>query len=416
MNRRMWSVNSKELRGQLLVLAIVAWGLAAINTFTAGPSYRTGQVKGTDFLQFYARGSLAAEGRGDVLYDSDAQRAEQERLVPASKGIWFLPIQGPQTALLFAGLSRLPYLWALLIWETVTILLYGTCVWALWRQCPTLGVQARLVGLAAVGFPPFYALVLYGQVSVLPMACVTLAFLALRAHRKWWAGVAFGALAIKPQLGVAVAVVMLARREWRVIGGAIAAIGAQWGMSALAFGTGPLIAYGHMLLLGPRLADLLEPEPFMFHSLRAFWTLLSPRSSVALALYALTSGAALALTVRLWRTSVALEIRYSALILATILVAPHVGIYELVVLAPAFVLTASESERMADPRRRVFRALLYLGYLAPLFGPLAGITHLQLSVPVFAAWLVALHWAAFREFGRPGAAQPADVAATPRRV
>jgi hypothetical protein len=115
----------------------------------------------------------------------------------------------------------------------------------------------------------------------------------------------------------------------------------------------------------------------------------------------------LALTVRLWRTSVPLGIRYSGLILATLLVSPHVGVYELVLLAPAFILTASESERSADALRRTFRVVLSLAYLVPVFGGLAAITHVQLSIPVFAAWFAALHWAAFRLVNHSGTAEPA---------
>ena len=170
-----------------------------------------------------------------------------------------------------------------------------------------------------------------------------------------------------------------------MIGDAIAAIGAQWGMSALVLGAGPLLAYFQMLHNGPRLADLLEPKPFQLHSLRAFWDLLVPYSSVTLPLYLLAT-AVLTLTVRLWRPSVSLDIRYAALILATILVGPHVGVYELVLLAPAFILTASECERSADPPRRVLRTIVYFAYLVPLTGPNAAMTHLQLSVPLFAAW------------------------------
>ena len=409
MNRRMWSVNAKELRGQLLVLVIVTWGFAALNTFTEGPNYRTGQIKGADFLHFYVLGSLVAEGRGDLLYDVQAQRAVQERLVPASRGTWFVPIYGPQTALMFAGFARLPYLCAALGWALLTTIGYGACVWMLWRQCPSLHARKELVALAALGAPPFCSLILHGQTSVLPLVCVTLAYLALRADRQWWAGVALGSLVVKPQLGLAVALVMVTRREWRVVGGAIAAVAAQWGTSAVVLGTGPLLAYFQMLRNGPRLADLLEPKPFQLHSLRAFWDLVLPYPSVALTLYLLAGAVVMTLIVRLWRPFVPLEIRYSALIVATILVSPHVGVYDLVLLAPAFILTAAEIERSTDPRRRVLRMILYVAYLVPLTAPLAALTHLQLSVPVFATWLAALHWAACGMMGRFGRTRPADL-------
>ena len=144
------------------------------------------------------------------------------------------------------------------------------------------------------------------------------------------------------------------------------------------------------------------------HSLRPFWELLLPQVSVALAFYLVTSALVLALTVRLWRVSVPLGIRYSGLILATILVSPHVGVYELVLLAPAFILTASESERSTDALRRTFRVVLSFAYLVPMIGGLAAITHVQLSIPVFVAWFAALQWAAMRLPGPSGTSRPTN--------
>jgi hypothetical protein len=233
-------------------------------------------------------------------------------------------------------------------------------------------------------------LILHGQTSVLPLICVTAAWLALKADKRWWAGVALGSLVVKPQLGVAVAAVMIMRREWRMLGGALAAVAVQWGVAAIALGVGPLLDYFQMLRRGPDVAVLLEPKLYQLHSLRGFWSLLVPQPSVALGLYLVSGAALLILTVRLWRPSVHLQVRYSALILATVLVAPHLSIYELVVLVPAFLMTADACEGSLVRPRRTFRGLLYAAYALPLLGPLAAVTHLQLSVPVLGAWFLAL--------------------------
>jgi hypothetical protein len=225
---------------------------------------------------------------------------------------------------------------------------------------------------------------------VFPLVCASAGFLALRAGRPWWAGVALGSIAIKPQLGVAVAVVMVARREWRIVGGAMAGAAAQWGVAWLAWGTDPMLAYVRMLRMGPRLAALLEPKPEQLHSLAGFWTLLLGQSSAAQVLYGVSGVLAVGAAARVWRVDVPLEARYAALLLSTVLAAPHVGGYELVVIAPAFVLTAAWSECLEARRRRRFRALLYAAYVVPLAGPLAAVTHVQASVPVLATWLAAL--------------------------
>jgi hypothetical protein len=111
---------------------------------------------------------------------------------------------------------------------------------------------------------------------------------------------------------------------------------------------------------------------------------------VALTLYLLTSVVAVVMAVRLWRPSVALEIRFSALLLATVLVAPHLTVYELTLLAPAFLLTADAIERALVTPRRAFRAVLYFAFILPLAGPIASVTHVQLSVPLLAGWLTGL--------------------------
>ena len=198
--------------------------------------YRTGPFKGADFVHFYTMGNLVTEGQGDLLYDRRALRTIQSQLVPVAKDYWFIPVNGPQTALLFAGLARLPYLWAALVWGLLTIAGYVACVWMVWRRCPSLRPYDGVMLPAALGFIPLYVLSTSGQTSVLPLVCLTGAYLAFKSDSKWWAGVMLGSLIIKPHFGLAVGVVMLACREWRVVGGAILGAVAQWGLSVLVLG------------------------------------------------------------------------------------------------------------------------------------------------------------------------------------
>jgi len=392
MSRSAWSLSAVELGVLLLLLNGCLWGAAGLNVATSGPRGRSGLIKGGDFVHFYTLGSIAAEGRFDILYDVEAQHAIQELLVPTSEELRFEAANGPQVALLFAPLARLPYLRAVAAWALLTVLLYGVCLWVFWRDCPSLRGHKLLVILAACGFEPFWSLVHHGQTSTLPLVCFAGAWLALKANRPWWIGFALGSLIIKPHLGVAIAVVMIARREWRTVGGAVAAVALQWGVAVAAVGVMPFYDYLRVLLRGPWTSQL-EPNPYAVHSLLGFWTLLYPQRIVALALYSLTSVGVLVVAARMWRQSVPAGIRYSGLLLATVLVAPHMRVYELVQLAPAFLLTFDASERLAAGSRRVLRLLLGLTFVLPIFGFLASITHVQLSVPVLAAWLIALHWA-----------------------
>jgi len=121
------------------------------------------------------------------------------------------------------------------------------------------------------------------------------------------------------------------------------------------------------------------------HSLRAFWSLLIPSTSVVLALYVVSSMVVLFLVSSTWRSSAPLAFRFSALTFAAVLVNPHLFIHDLLVLAPAFLLLTNwilgNAQSGLAP---LLKTLLYMAFVLPLLGPLSFWTHLQLSVVAFA--------------------------------
>jgi hypothetical protein len=76
------------------------------------------------------------------------------------------------------------------------------------------------------------------------------------------------------------------------------------------------------------------------------------------------------------------------LLLAPMLVSPHLTVYDLVILAPAFLLLADWARGRSDVSR--LGSLLYASYILPLAGPLARWTHAQVSVIAMALlmWLI----------------------------
>ncbi len=308
--------------------------------------------------------------------------------VPVAAGIRYLPLYPPQISIFFAPFARLSYPDALTLWLTLSTLIYALCCYTLWRCCPHLPNQKQTVWILALAFPAFWHLIAWGQTSALALACFTLAFFAFRAHREFLAGMALGSLIFKPQLALAAAVVFFVTLRWKVIAGALLSAAAQLIPAWLYYGSGPLRDWIHALLGIPRMLPLLEPRPYQTHSLRTFWTMLVPWRSASLALYLISALLLSALTVACWRSRVPLSLRYSALLLASVLLAPHLTVYDLVILAPAFLLLSEWILAQADPAAASnLSLLLYLAFVLPLFGPLARWTHLQLSVPVMAALL-----------------------------
>jgi hypothetical protein len=202
------------------------------------------------------------------------------------------------------------------------------------------------------------------------------------------AGLAIGSLIFKPQLGLAAAVVFVCALEWKVVWSALVAASLQLAAAWIHYGAAVMSAYFHALANIESMLLLLEPRPYQTHSLRSFWSMLIPWPRVALALYVISALGALVLAVQCWKGKASLEIHYAALVAASVLVSPHLTVYDLVILAPAFLLlgdwSVAHRERLLALR---VRELLYLCYPLFMIGPLAQVTHLQLSVVAMTALL-----------------------------
>jgi hypothetical protein len=366
------------------------WTIYAIDMSTPGLRDRNDLLKGTDFLHFYTLGNIALQERGDLLYDMPGQSALLQKLVPPAAGNLYVPLYGPQVSLLFAPFARMSYPASLTIWLLLNAVIYATCCYLVWKHCANLMcAEPWTVLIAALAFPGFFHLILWGQTSGLALLCFTLAFLALSKNRAYLAGLAIGSLIFKPQLGLAAAVIFLFAREWKVITAAVLAALAQLSIGWLYYGTPVMLAYLRALLHVREVLPMLEPRPYQMHSLRVFWSLLIPWTPLAFILYAATAVAVLAVAARCWRSKTSLGLRYSALLLATVLVAPHLTVYDLVILAPAFLLLADWAVRnAARGSAPIMSALLYLCYPLFLLAPLTRITHLQLSVIALAGLLL----------------------------
>jgi hypothetical protein len=176
--------------------------------------------------------------------------------------------------------------------------------------------------------------------------------------------------------------------------GAIVSAAAQIGIGWAHYGSNVTRAYIAALLGSPQHFEYVEPKLYMVHTLRAFWAMLIPERHVAFGLYVVSAIAVLIVSLLLWRSNASLQLRYSGLLLATVLVSPHVTFYDLVILAPAFLLLA---EWMLGNRRNEVVAsmpgLVYLCYGLPLVGVVSRWTHLQVSVPAFTALMYEI-WSA----------------------
>jgi alpha-1,2-mannosyltransferase len=386
-------LTAKRVRAYGVILTVCLWSVYLWNLSAPGLRDRSGNLKGTDFLHFYTLGTLAVQHRGSDLYNMDAQSALAVKRVPNAAGLRYLPLYPPQVSIFFAPLARLPYMEALMAWWAICVVIYAICCYGVWRACPNLRDDVSTVLFLALGFPAFFHLIAWGQTSALALACFTAAFFLLRARRDFVAGLVLGCLIFKPQLGLAAAVVFISAGAWKTVAGAVVSAVAELAVGIFYYGSQPLRQWIHVLVRARSVLPLLEPRLYQTHSLRTFWSMLLPWPSLApltLGLYAASAIAALAFTIAIWKRgeAVPLALRFSALLLTTVLIAPHLTVYDLLILAPMLLLLADWAVgQEAHSSQRWLGNFLFLIYLLPLLGPFAYWTHLQLSVIPMAACL-----------------------------
>ncbi|HVI76677.1 MAG TPA: glycosyltransferase family 87 protein [Candidatus Acidoferrum sp.] len=383
----------RRLRAQAVVLALCLWGVCTIDFATPGLLDRAGNIKFQDFLPLYISAKLVAQHRANDLYNPHIQREELESIVGPTQ-VQLPYLYGPQMALLFVPLAKFSFLTAARIWTTISLLIYFTCIYAVWNCCPSMRQYSKIVSLAAIAFPPLFHVFTRGQISALIIACFTAAFLAFRSNRLLLAGVALGFLVLKPQFLIAIPLTLLLALSWKPLMGVLLSAAAQLTFARLFFGSEVMQTYFDLFRFPLRWIHSAELSlaPIQMHSLRSFWTVLIPAPRLALALYVLTSVIVVGVAASVWRSQSVLPLRFAALTLAAILVNPHLFIYDLLVLAPALVLVVDWSlTNQHSASTPWLPALSYLAFIVPLFGPLSRWTHLQVSVLVFVALLWMLH-------------------------
>lgn len=373
-----------------IILVFCLWSVCLVDYAKPGIIDRAGNIKFQDFLQFPISARLIASGHADQLYDDQVLAREIHATIGRDTSVYLQYFYGPQVALPFIPLASLPFLAQAAIWVALSLLMYFVCIYLILKRCAALRPFRALVAICALAYPPLFHFFMRGQLSVVLLVCFTAAYLAFFSERDFLAGVTLGLLAFKPQFLVAIPLILLLAQAWKALAGVVISAATQLALTSLYFGRDVMQAYFARLLHSashPGSTELIF-SPIQMHSLHSFWELLIPSRPGVWALYVLTSFAVTGIAASIWKSSAPLALRFSALMFAAVLVNPHLYIYDLLALAPAFLLLTDWSlDNPLHSAKPALDVLLYLAFLLPLFGALAYWTHLQLSVVVFAALL-----------------------------
>jgi alpha-1,2-mannosyltransferase len=379
-----WAVSYREARVHALVVAAVLWSGAALVTFgSAGDRNLADHVKGEDFLQIYTLAHVAFEGNYPMPTRQEQFYQRQVALVPASTGDHYFPVYPPSAAVIFRPLAALPYRSALTVWTLITIAGYAYAIRSAWLPVRSALPDGWFVARAAAAFPPFFLLVLYGQTTLIPLLAFLFGWRALDAGRPFLAGAAIGLLAVKPQFALVIGPALLVGRNWAILCGLLISGGIQFLVIWLALGTQAISAYAQTISTLPQIEHLLEPDGWRMHSIRTLTRLVPDPGGDLLWLAASTWVVVAA--IRVWRGPAPLSVRFAVVVLATVLVNPHLFGYDALVLALPILWLGGWVETARSRCRTEFWQGVYLLSVLILF-PTALVMPLQLSV-ILMLWM-----------------------------
>jgi hypothetical protein len=230
-------------------LAIAAGAVAAI-LFAAFDLFQWAQAYASDNFHndltfYYAAAKIGLSHGWQSIYDL---RLQQEALDALGSRIQIAElaryISPPPVAWLAVPLTLLPFQAAYLVWSA---LLLGALGWTWYLTAPGTG-RLRLVYLAAaVGWlPVIYGLQL-GQPGLFVALGVAGCYALLRSGRPFWAGIALGALILKPQLAFLVPPALLVGGRYRAFWGSVVAIGVLALIAAVLVGPSGIATYQERL-------------------------------------------------------------------------------------------------------------------------------------------------------------------------
>jgi hypothetical protein len=359
-------------RGYLLLLALlnIAMPVFLIATSHNGVD-RNGYLIGTDFLSFWTTGHML-QAHQDV-YDVAAHTAAQ-RAFFAREGVHTAFFYPPPFLHFCYPLGYLGYFPALAAWLLTTGAIYVLAV-RLWAR--KRGMTLPL-WTAIMGFPPVLITVTHGQTSFLVSALLGAGAL-LVCDRPWLGGFLLGLVAVKPQFGLLVPLVLVLTGQWRAIAAAVVAV-VTLGLAAMLYGTD---VWPHWVAV-TRAAQAAMAEgavPFAkMQSLFAAARLLGAPANVAYALQGtLSLGVAAAVGWAGWRRSY--DAGLAALMLTgALLVTPFMLDYDMVLLAFPLIWVAAQGFR---PWEKLICALTFI---APAFARPLG---LEAGIPITPFILIA---------------------------
>ena len=309
----------------------------------------------SDFVSFYAAGSLADDGNPASAYDQVAHWAREQQVTEAgiAYNFFYYP---PVFLFLCAALARLPYLVAFCVFQASCLL---ACVIAARRIAPGVPLATLLA------FPAIFWTIGTGQNALLTAALLAVATLAVDT-RPVLAGILMGVLCYKPHLGLLLPVALVAGRHWRAFWAAsLSSIGLV-AVSVVAFSWTSWSAF----LIAARqtgavygVADTKVDLPGLTNAYGAFLTLWG-NPAMAIQVQIVATLCVMSAVAWVWAGQHRLALRAAVLLAGIPVAAPIVMFYDLMVTGLAIAWLVRDGHEHGFPPWQ--KTGLTIGFLLPL--------------------------------------------------
>lgn len=356
-------------------VAVITWVLSG-----HGIADPMGRPIGTDFLRLWTASYALLNGQERAIYDPAPFFALEKAVTQPATPDFYPWLYPPPALLIVYPLALLPYLGSLAAWIALGLAGYLAALWRIFPKPLTLWV-----GLA---FPAVLWTVTHGQNSFLTTSLFCWGLLQL-PRRPVLAGILFGLLTFKPQLGLLLPVALVAGRHWRAAVAATFVALASAATSAILFGTGVWADFLASTMLSRSLLEdgLGFGHYYKMQSAFAATRLLGFSLPVAYSLQALVALSAAAAVAWVWRRPAGdPDMKNAALMAATPLSTAFFFDYDMMLLAPAIAWLARKA--VTSRALPYEQTTLVAAFLFPFVSRVLGMhTHLLLA-PIFVATLV----------------------------
>ena len=297
-----------------------------------------------DFLSYWAAGVIAVGGTPADAYDVALHHAVQARALPFDTRLPFA--YPPPYLLLLLPFGLMPYAMSAAAWIAVTLTGY---VIAVRRLMPEFTA-------AAIAFPPVAVCGVTGQNGYLT-AALFIGGLSTMSARPFVAGLLFGCIAIKPQLGLLLPLAFIAGREWRMFAGAALSVILMTLLSLLAFGFAPWQGFFTQSALFASIASDGLVGWNKMASVHTALRLAGIANAPALLLHIAFAAAGAVMVWRVWSGSKDVLLRGAILAPASLLISPYLYVYDQISLVVSLYWLTQQS---------VSRPLIIALFLMPL--------------------------------------------------